>query len=107
MEGEGAPAMPDRVARPGWRNLATFDTFVQSTLRTPISIDRRRQRPLHRQIYDEWRRGILSGRFGPGDTFNHPGAEFFRTFRNSLFHRIGHKGCHHGPAARQHPKEKT
>jgi GntR family transcriptional regulator / MocR family aminotransferase len=36
-------------------------------LRTPISIDRRRQRPLHRQIYDEWRRGILAGRFAPGD----------------------------------------
>jgi GntR family transcriptional regulator/MocR family aminotransferase len=36
-------------------------------LRTPIAIDRRRQRPLHRQIYDEWRRGILAGRFAPGE----------------------------------------
>jgi len=36
-------------------------------LRTPIAIDRRRQRPLHRQIYEEWRRGILAGRFGPGE----------------------------------------
>ena len=33
----------------------------------PIAIDRRSQVPLHRQIYDAWRRGILSGRFGPGD----------------------------------------
>jgi hypothetical protein len=36
-------------------------------VRTPIAIDRRRQVPLHRQIYDEWRRGILSGRFAAGD----------------------------------------
>ncbi|MGE0462328.1 MAG: PLP-dependent aminotransferase family protein [Vicinamibacterales bacterium] len=36
-------------------------------MRTPITIDRRRQRPLHRQIYDEWRRGILAGRFVPGE----------------------------------------
>jgi len=36
-------------------------------VRTPIAIDRRKQVPLHRQIYDEWRRGILSGRFAAGD----------------------------------------
>jgi GntR family transcriptional regulator/MocR family aminotransferase len=36
-------------------------------LRTPITVDRRRPVPLHRQIYDEWRRGILAGRFRPGD----------------------------------------
>lgn len=33
----------------------------------PIAIDARRQEPLHRQIYDEWRRGILAGRFAAGD----------------------------------------
>jgi GntR family transcriptional regulator/MocR family aminotransferase len=36
-------------------------------MRTPITIDRRRPVPLHRQIYDEWRRGILSGRFAAGE----------------------------------------
>ena len=36
-------------------------------MRTPINVDRRRRVPLHRQIYDEWRKGILSGRFVPGD----------------------------------------
>jgi len=36
-------------------------------LRTPITVDRRRPEPLHRQIYDEWRRGILAGRFPPGE----------------------------------------
>ena len=35
-------------------------------MRTPIILDRRTTVPLHRQIYDEWRRGILSGRFEPG-----------------------------------------
>jgi GntR family transcriptional regulator/MocR family aminotransferase len=34
---------------------------------TPIAIDRRKPAPLHRQIYEEWRQGILSGRFAPGD----------------------------------------
>jgi GntR family transcriptional regulator/MocR family aminotransferase len=34
---------------------------------TPITIDRRKRSPLHRQIYEEWRRGILAGRFAPGD----------------------------------------
>jgi GntR family transcriptional regulator/MocR family aminotransferase len=34
---------------------------------TAIAIDRRKPAPLHRQIYEEWRRGILSGRFAPGD----------------------------------------
>jgi len=36
-------------------------------MRTPITLDRRTQVPLHRQIYDEWRRGILAGRFAPGE----------------------------------------
>jgi GntR family transcriptional regulator/MocR family aminotransferase len=36
-------------------------------VRTPIALDRRRPAPLHRQIYEEWRRGILAGRFAPGD----------------------------------------
>lgn len=36
-------------------------------MRTPITLDRRSRVPLHRQIYDEWRRGILAGRFKPGD----------------------------------------
>jgi len=36
-------------------------------LRTPLTLDRRKQAPLHRQVYDELRRGILSGRFTPGD----------------------------------------
>lgn len=36
-------------------------------MRTLIALDRRRQVPLHRQVYDELRRGILSGRFKPGD----------------------------------------
>jgi GntR family transcriptional regulator/MocR family aminotransferase len=36
-------------------------------MRTPIAVDRRRETPLHRQIYEEWRRGILAGRFAPGE----------------------------------------
>lgn len=36
-------------------------------MRTPIALDRRTSTPLHRQIYDEWRRGILAGRFPPGE----------------------------------------
>ena len=33
----------------------------------PPTLDRRRAASLHRQIYDEWRRGILAGRFAPGE----------------------------------------
>jgi len=36
-------------------------------LRTPIVIDRRLAAPLHRQIYEQWRAGILGGRFAAGD----------------------------------------
>jgi len=36
-------------------------------MRTPIVINRRLAVPLHRQIYDAWRTGILEGRFARGD----------------------------------------
>jgi GntR family transcriptional regulator/MocR family aminotransferase len=36
-------------------------------MRVAISIDRRSGLPLHRQVYEEWRRGILSGRFRNGE----------------------------------------
>ena len=36
-------------------------------MRAAIAIDTRSSLPLHRQIYDAWRRGILSGRFRKGD----------------------------------------
>jgi GntR family transcriptional regulator / MocR family aminotransferase len=36
-------------------------------MRTPIPLDRASALPLQRQIYDGWRRGILSGRFRRGD----------------------------------------
>ena len=36
-------------------------------MRTSIVIDRRQAAPLHRQIYEQWRAGILGGRFAPGD----------------------------------------
>ena len=36
-------------------------------MRTPIVIDRRQATPLHRQIYEQWRTGILGGRFSAGD----------------------------------------
>ena len=36
-------------------------------MRTPIVVDRRQAAPLHRQIYEQWRAGILDGRFSPGD----------------------------------------
>ncbi len=32
-----------------------------------IVLDHKSQQPLHRQIYREWRNGILAGRFRPGD----------------------------------------
>jgi GntR family transcriptional regulator/MocR family aminotransferase len=35
-------------------------------MRIAIAIDRSSDVPLHRQVYDEWRRGILSGRFRNG-----------------------------------------
>src|SRR5262245_30463377 len=38
-----------------------------SDMRTPLVIDRRQAVPLHRQIYEQWRAGILGGRFTPGD----------------------------------------
>jgi len=36
-------------------------------MRVAIAIDTSSATPLHRQIYDEWRRGILSGRFRTGE----------------------------------------
>jgi GntR family transcriptional regulator/MocR family aminotransferase len=36
-------------------------------VRTPIVIDRRQAAPLHRQIYEQWRAGILGGRLAPGE----------------------------------------
>jgi len=36
-------------------------------MRTPIVVNRRLPVPLHRQIYDAWRDGILEGRFARGD----------------------------------------
>jgi len=36
-------------------------------MRTPIVVNRRLALPLHRQIYDAWRAGILEGRFARGD----------------------------------------
>lgn len=36
-------------------------------MRTPIVLDRRLSVPLQRQIYEQWRSGILEGRFAPGD----------------------------------------
>ena len=44
-----------------------FRDILTIHLRTPIVIDRRRTVPLHRQIYEQWRAGILGGRFSPGD----------------------------------------
>jgi GntR family transcriptional regulator/MocR family aminotransferase len=35
-------------------------------MQVPILLDRRARVPLHRQIYDRWREGILSGRFAAG-----------------------------------------
>ena len=36
-------------------------------MQVPIVLNRRARTPLHRQIYDQWRDGILAGRFGPGE----------------------------------------
>ena len=36
-------------------------------MRTPFIVERGSPTPLHRQIYDGWRRGILAGRFRGGD----------------------------------------
>jgi GntR family transcriptional regulator/MocR family aminotransferase len=36
-------------------------------MEAPIVVSRTSVIPLHRQIYEEWRRGILTGRFGPGE----------------------------------------
>jgi GntR family transcriptional regulator/MocR family aminotransferase len=35
-------------------------------MQPPIVVDRDAAVPIHRQIYEEWRRGILGRRFGPG-----------------------------------------
>ena len=35
-------------------------------MQVPILLDRRSRVPLHRQIYDRWCEGILSGRFAAG-----------------------------------------
>jgi GntR family transcriptional regulator/MocR family aminotransferase len=44
-----------------------FRYILEVHLRTPIVVDRRHTAPLHRQIYEQWRAGILGGRFAPGD----------------------------------------
>ena len=36
-------------------------------MQVPIVLNRRARTPLHRQIYDQWRDGILAGRFAPGE----------------------------------------
>jgi GntR family transcriptional regulator / MocR family aminotransferase len=36
-------------------------------MRAAISVDNASSVPMHRQIYEAWRRGILSGRFRQGD----------------------------------------
>jgi GntR family transcriptional regulator/MocR family aminotransferase len=36
-------------------------------MQAPIVVNRGSSVPLHRQIYDEWRNGILTGRFAPGE----------------------------------------
>ena len=36
-------------------------------MRVPILIDRTAPAPIHRQIYDEWRQAVLSGRLRPGE----------------------------------------
>src|SRR6266700_4130915 len=36
-------------------------------MRYAFTLDPQSATPLHRQIYDEWRQGILSGRFRPGE----------------------------------------
>jgi GntR family transcriptional regulator/MocR family aminotransferase len=36
-------------------------------VQAPIVINRGSAVPLHRQVYDEWRNGILTGRFAPGE----------------------------------------
>jgi GntR family transcriptional regulator/MocR family aminotransferase len=36
-------------------------------MRVAIDLDRGSETPLHRQLYDEWRRGILTGRFRNGE----------------------------------------
>jgi DNA-binding transcriptional MocR family regulator len=40
---------------------------VHLRMRAAIAIDSASSLPIHRQIYDAWRRGILSGRFRKGD----------------------------------------
>ena len=46
---------------------STFDILEQSTLNFAIALDRESETPLRQQIYGEWRKGILAGRFRPGD----------------------------------------
>src|SRR5580765_8544763 len=40
--------------------------FDKSTMTVPFVLDRAAASPLHRQIYDRWRTGILGGRFPRG-----------------------------------------
>jgi GntR family transcriptional regulator / MocR family aminotransferase len=44
-----------------------YGDILSGQLRTPIVVDRRLPAPLHRQIYEQWRAGILGRRFAPGD----------------------------------------
>ena len=40
---------------------------VSPLMSVPFVLDRRSEKSLHRQIYDAWRVGILSGRFRAGE----------------------------------------
>src|SRR5262249_32804989 len=41
--------------------------FISPLMSVPFVLDRASRLPLHRQIYEAWRTGILSGRFRAGE----------------------------------------
>ena len=55
-------------------------------MQVPIVLNRRARTPLHRQIYDQWRDGILSGRFGTGERIpsTRELAELLRVSRSTV-----------------------